>query len=67
MTKQNQSKMVEESGIEPSLTEEDMKIYLEKVIAEVRKKHVQRQYVLLLHIIHRMQEIKICNKGNIVA
>lgn len=42
MTKQNQSKMVEASGIEPSLTEEDMKTYLEKVIAEVKKKHVQR-------------------------
>lgn len=42
MTKQNQFKMVEESGIQPSLTEEDMKVYLEKVIEEVRKKHVQR-------------------------
>ncbi|MBV9668718.1 MAG: hypothetical protein JO327_11390 [Nitrososphaeraceae archaeon] len=36
-TKQNQARMVEESGIEPSLTEEDMKIYLEEVISEVSK------------------------------
>ncbi|MGA9171777.1 MAG: hypothetical protein WCF03_16590 [Nitrososphaeraceae archaeon] len=38
LTKENQSRMAEESGIESSLTEEDMKIYLEKVIAEVSKR-----------------------------
>ena len=38
-TKQNQARMAEESGIESSLTEEDMKIYLENVIAEVRKRY----------------------------
>jgi hypothetical protein len=34
-TKQNKEKMTEETGIQSSLTEEDMKEYLEKVIREV--------------------------------
>jgi hypothetical protein len=37
VTRQNQDKMVEESGIESSLTEEDMKEYLQQVIEEVKK------------------------------
>ncbi len=35
-TKQNQDKMAEETGIQSSLTEEDMKQYLEQVIGEVK-------------------------------
>jgi hypothetical protein len=35
-TKQNQDKMAEETGIQSSLTEEDMKQYLEQVIREVK-------------------------------
>ena len=37
LTKQNQNRMAEESGIQSSLTEEDMKDYLEQVIEEVKK------------------------------
>lgn len=36
-TKQNQNRMAEESGIQSSLTEEDMKDYLQQVIEEVKK------------------------------
>ena len=36
LTKQNQNRMAEESGIQSSLTEEDMKQYLEQVINEVK-------------------------------
>jgi uncharacterized protein YifE (UPF0438 family) len=36
-TKQIQDKMVEETGIEPSLTEDETKRYLEQVIREVKK------------------------------
>jgi hypothetical protein len=36
-TKRNQEKMTEETGIQSSLTEEDMKLYLEEVINEVKK------------------------------
>ena len=35
-TKQNQNRMTEETGIQSSLTEEDMKQYLEQVISEVK-------------------------------
>jgi DNA-binding protein Fis len=37
LTKQNQERMAEETGIEPSLTDDEMKQYLEEVINEVRK------------------------------
>jgi Tfp pilus assembly PilM family ATPase len=37
LTKQNQDRMVVESGIQSSLTEEDMKEYLQQVIREVKK------------------------------
>ena len=37
LTKQNQVRMAEETGIESSLTDEDMKQYLEQVIEEVKK------------------------------
>jgi hypothetical protein len=37
-TKRNQDIMVEETGIEPSLTEEEMKEYLEQVILEVKER-----------------------------
>jgi hypothetical protein len=36
-TRQNQDKMAEETGIQPSLTDEDVKAYLEQVIREVKK------------------------------
>ena len=36
-TKRNQDKMSEETGIQPSLTDEDVKAYLEQVIKEVKK------------------------------
>jgi polyhydroxyalkanoate synthesis regulator phasin len=36
-TKQIQDRMVEETGIEPSLTEDETKRYLEQVIREVKK------------------------------
>jgi hypothetical protein len=35
LTKQNQDKMAEESGISSSLSEDDVKVYLEQVIKEV--------------------------------
>jgi hypothetical protein len=38
-TKQNQDKMAEESGVYSSLTEDDVKVYLEQVIKEVRENH----------------------------
>ena len=38
LTKQNQDRMTEESGIQPSLTEADMKEYLQQVIDEVKKR-----------------------------
>ena len=37
ITKQNQDGMAEESGIQSSLTEEDMKSYLQEVIEEIQK------------------------------
>ena len=37
VTKRSQDRMVEESGIESSLSEEDMKDYLQQVIEEVKK------------------------------
>ncbi len=37
LTKQNQNRMTEESGIQPSFSEEDMKEYLQQVIEEVKK------------------------------
>jgi hypothetical protein len=37
LTKQNQDRIVEETGIQSSLTEEDMKQYLQEVISEVQK------------------------------
>lgn len=37
LTKQTQDRMVEETGIQSSLTEEDMKQYLQEVINEVQK------------------------------
>ena len=36
-TKRNQDRMTEETGIQPSLTDEDVKAYLEQVIREVKK------------------------------
>jgi PAB1-binding protein PBP1 len=36
LTKQNQVRMAEESGIQSSLTEEDMKSYLQEVIEEIQ-------------------------------
>ena len=41
LTKQNQDRMVEETGIQSSLMEEDMKSYLEQVIKEVKKDRQQ--------------------------
>jgi hypothetical protein len=37
LTKQNQDRMAEETGIQPSLTDEDVKEYLDQVIEEVKK------------------------------
>jgi hypothetical protein len=37
LTKQNQERLAEESGIQPSLTEDDMKSYLQEVIKEIQK------------------------------
>ena len=37
ITKQNQDRMAEETGIQSSLTDEDVKEYLEQVIEEVKK------------------------------
>jgi len=36
-TKRNQERMAEKTGIQPSLTDEDVKAYLEQVIKEVKK------------------------------
>jgi hypothetical protein len=41
LTKQNQDRMQEESGIESSLSEEDIKDYLKQVLDEVKKDHPQ--------------------------
>ncbi|MDP9288306.1 MAG: hypothetical protein M3P08_08925 [Thermoproteota archaeon] len=42
-TKRNQNRMAEETGIQSSLTEEDMKEYLEQVIREVKKdRHAEK-------------------------
>jgi hypothetical protein len=41
-TKQNKEKMTEETGIQSSLTEEDMKEYLEKVIREVNASTLEK-------------------------
>jgi hypothetical protein len=42
-TKRNQDRMAEETGIQSSLTEEDMKEYLEQVIREVKKdRHAEK-------------------------
>jgi hypothetical protein len=41
ITKLNQDRLTEESGIESSLTEEDMKEYLQQVIREIEHKHKQ--------------------------
>jgi hypothetical protein len=40
-TRRNQERMGEESGIQSSLTEEDVKSYLEQVINEVKKDRQQ--------------------------
>jgi hypothetical protein len=37
LTKQIQDKMAEETGIQSSLTEEDVKQYLQQIIKEVKK------------------------------
>jgi hypothetical protein len=37
ITKQNQDRMAEETGIQSSLTDEDVKDYLEQVLEEVKK------------------------------
>ena len=42
LTKQNQDKMVEDSGIYSSFTEDDVKLYLEQVIKEVTKEVQKR-------------------------
>jgi hypothetical protein len=34
----NQDRMMKETGIQPSLTEDDIKQYLEQVIEEVKKR-----------------------------
>jgi hypothetical protein len=38
LTKQTQERMTEETGIEPSITEDEIKQYLTQVINEVRKR-----------------------------
>ena len=38
-TKRNQDRMAEETGIQSSLTEEDMKEYLQQVIKEIQATH----------------------------
>lgn len=43
LTKRNQDLMVEETGISSSLTEEDVKKYLEEVIKEVSKDREQQR------------------------
>jgi hypothetical protein len=42
LTKRNQNKLAEETGIQSSLTEDDMKEYLEQVIKEVKKDQPHR-------------------------
>jgi hypothetical protein len=42
LTKQNQERLVEESGIQPSLTDEDMRSYLQQVIEEIQKSRQQK-------------------------
>jgi hypothetical protein len=37
ITKQNQTRMTEETGVQSSLTDDDVKEYLEQVIEEVKK------------------------------
>ncbi len=37
LTKQNQDRMAEETGIQSSLSEEDMKQYLQQVIKEIER------------------------------
>jgi len=37
LTKQNQDRMAEETGIQSSLSEEEIKQYVEQVIREVKK------------------------------
>jgi Tfp pilus assembly PilM family ATPase len=39
VTRENQERMAEESGIQTSLTEEDIKEYLEQVLNEIKKDH----------------------------
>ena len=36
-TRRNQDRMAEETGIQPSLTDEDVKEYLDQVIEELKK------------------------------
>jgi hypothetical protein len=42
LTKQNQERLAEESGIQSSLTEDDMKSYLQEVIREIQKSRQQK-------------------------
>jgi hypothetical protein len=42
LTKQSQDKMVEESGIYSSLTEDDVRLYLDEVIQEICKVRKKR-------------------------
>ncbi len=42
LTKQNQERLAEESGIQSSLTEDDMKSYLQEVISEIQKGRQQK-------------------------
>ena len=37
ITRQNQERLAEEDGIETSITEDEMKAYLDEVIREVKK------------------------------
>ena len=41
-TKRNQERMAEKTGIQPSLTDEDVRAYLEQVIKEVKKPETQQ-------------------------
>ena len=49
LTKQHQDRMAEESGIQPSLTDEDMKEYLQQVIegGQERKMKAVKKYRIL--------------------
>lgn len=42
LTKQNQDRLAEESGIQSSLSEDDMKSYLQEVIREIQKSRQQK-------------------------